>query len=149
MLNDIRHAIRSLRKSPGFTLISVLTLALGIGATATIFALLDAIVLNPLKYPDPDRLAWVESSVPGVGEGVRWGVSRAGYLAFDQDLRTISSIGAYSTGDLALAYGDKAEGVRAASVTHQILPMLGARAALGRLIEEQDTRVGAEPVVVL
>lgn len=149
MLRDCRHAVRSLRRSPGFTALAVITLGLGIGASAAIFTLLDAIVLNPLQYPDSRRLAWVESSVPGTGPDAVWGVSAAGYFEFGDRLTTISSIGAWSSGGLSLARDEGAEGITAASVTASLLPMLGATPQLGRLIDESDTRPGAADVTVL
>jgi putative ABC transport system permease protein len=149
MLSDIRYAARSLRRSPGFTAVAVLTLGLGIGATAAIFTLLDAIVLNPLKYPESDRLAWVESSVPGTGPEAAWGVSTAGYFEFHDRLTTVSSIGGFSTSGMALAYGEGAEGISTVAVTDNLMPMLGARAEAGRLIDDRDTRAGAELVVLL
>jgi putative ABC transport system permease protein len=149
MLSDIRYAIRSLLRTPGFTAVAVLTLGLGIGATAAIFTLLDAIVLNPLRYPDSDQLVSIESSVPGTGPGATWGISTAGYFEFHDRLTTASSIGAFFTSGMALAQEDGAEGISTGAVTASLLPVLGARAEIGRLVDERDTPPGSEPVMML
>lgn len=149
MLNNLRHAFRSLTRHPGFTLLAIGTLALGIGATAAIFTLLNRVVLNPLPYPGADRLAWVESRVPGMGENAVWGVSVAGFFEFEDQLRTIDGIGAYRAGSLAIARDEGARQARSAFVSADILPLLGAEVWLGRLLDERDMKVDGAPVVVL
>jgi putative ABC transport system permease protein len=148
-MNSLRHALRSLARSPGFTALTVGTLGLGIGATAAIFTLLDRVVLNPLPYPAADRLAYVESRVPGMGEGATWGVSVAGFFAFEQQLQTVTSIGAYTPGNLAIARDEGAKQVRSAFVSRQVLPLLGGRPLLGRLIDDNDIKLGSDEIVVL
>jgi predicted permease len=150
MFADFRHAIRSLIRQPGFTAIAVLTLGLGIGATAAIFTLLERVVLNPLPYPESRQLAWVESGVPGMGEGAVWGVSVAGFFEFQQQLKTVSAMGAYTPTSMGVAEeAGAATQARAAFVTADLLPLLGASRSLGRLFDNQDTQTGAEDVVIL
>ena len=79
------RAIRSLARSPGFTLIVIITLALGIGATTSIFAMLDRIVLHALPYADSDRLVWLDSPTPGIKPDSRWGLSAAGFFYFQKN----------------------------------------------------------------
>src|SRR5690625_7417870 len=90
---NLRYAFRSLRRSPGFTGIAVLILALGIGATTAIFAVLDSVALRPLSFPESERLVWIESPVPGVGPDAVFGLSAAGYFHLREGIRTVEETG--------------------------------------------------------
>src|SRR5262245_26310764 len=70
LLHDLRYALRTLARSPGFTAVIVLTLALGIGANIAIFSVVDAVLLKPLPYPDADRLVSLDTKVPGAGKDI-------------------------------------------------------------------------------
>ena len=150
---DARLAARSLARTPSFSVIAVLTLALGVGATTAVFAILDRVVLRPLPYPGAERLVWVEHRAPGYGMEKPWGLSAAGYFYFREHNRSFEDVGAmagaFGTPMVNVAGGGAAERVRAAAVTASLLHVLGARPALGRLILPDDDRPGAAPVVVL
>ena len=152
-MRNIRYAVRRLLRSPGFSLIAITTLGLGVGATAAIFALLDAVVLRPLPYPDADRLVWIDSRIPGFDPDAAWGVSQAGYFHFRNNNRTFDEIGAtagaFGETRFNLASDGGAERVDAAMVTSSVLDVLRARPAVGRLIEADDDAPGATPVAVL
>jgi putative ABC transport system permease protein len=146
---DLRRAARSLRRAPAFTLVAVVTLALGIGATTAIFTLLDAVVLNPLPYPASDRLVWLDHPVSGPGAEGRWGVSQAGYFHFRDNARSLSGLGAFSTDAANLTGEGTAERVPLVNATPGLLGVLGARPAAGRLFTEADGAPDAAPVALL
>ena len=147
---DVRHAARALRRSPVFTLVAAATLAVGIGAAIAVWSVLDAVVLRPLAYPEPDRLVSVlhPATVPGMGES-RWGLSAAGYFHFSDRGRTLADLGAYVTGEATITGDGDAETVRTGRVTHTLLPILGAQPAAGRLLLPDDDVPGAAPVALL
>jgi predicted permease len=153
LLHDLRYAVRSLRRSPGFTVIAVLVLALGIGATTAIFALLDSVALRPLAYPDAERLVWISSPVPGVGPDAVWGLSPAGYFHLRSENRTLDELGVYvgafgATQSTVTGTGEPRR-VDGAVVSAGIFDALRARPALGRLFGPDEDRPGAPSVAVL
>jgi putative ABC transport system permease protein len=148
-MNDFRYAVRQLLKRPGFTAVAVLTLALGMGASAAIYTALERVVLAPLPYPDAERLVRLRSSVPAVSAGTEWDVSEGAWWFFRAEARTLDGIGAYSQGGVTVGGADGPVRVQRASVTASTLAILGARPAVGRLINEDDDAPGAEDVVVL
>src|SRR5690242_3376861 len=147
--HDLRHAIRSLRKSPGFTLVAVITLALGIGATAALFTVLDAVVLRPLPYHDAGRLVKIESSVSGATEPGDWGVSAGGYFYYQKHNHTLAGLGAYAGSSETLTGADGAQRVPSVLITASLTHVLGLHAQLGRLLAADDDRPGAPFVAVL
>jgi putative ABC transport system permease protein len=150
MRRETRQAVRSLLRSPVFAIVAVATLAIGIGATTAVYSILDAVVLRPLPYPEPARLVSVlhPATVPGSGS-TRWGLSSAGYFFFEREARTLDALGVYLSGDVTMSGDGAAEVVRAGYITQNVLALLGARPAAGRLLTPDDDRPGAAPVVVL
>ena len=145
-----RHAVRSLLRTPAFSIIALVTLALGIGATTALYTILEAVVLRPLPYAGAERLVSVRhpAEVPGSGAS-RWGLSEAGYFYFRAQSRTLQELGVYTTGFTSVLGERDAERARSAGVTHTLLTVLGARPEAGRLITAEDDRPGAAPVVML
>src|SRR5919206_5284327 len=94
---EIKHAARSLSRAPTFTVMTVLTLALGIGATTAIFTILDAVVLRPLPYPHGDRLVALSSPVPGIKAAPVWGLARHEMFYFQRESRTLEDLGLYQS----------------------------------------------------
>ncbi len=131
---DVRYAFRSLSRSPGFTVVVIATLALGMGANITMFGLMRAVLWRPLPYPDPNRIVVVQvdaRNVPNTGA--------TGGEVFDlnersQKLQQVSMINAV---DANLEYQGETEDVEAASVSDDFLPLLGARPALGRTLDSR------------
>jgi predicted permease len=128
------QTVRSLGRSPGFTAAVVLSLALGIGATTTVFSFADAILLRPLPYPEPDRLVVLRHEAPGV-EVPRAELSDGTYLHYRANSRAFEEIGTYyeNVVNLSGADGDDPERVPVAMVSSTLFEVLGARPALGRL----------------
>ena len=93
---DLRHAFRTLRRAPVFTAAALLTLALGIGANAAVFSIVNAVLLRPLDYPTPDRLMYVTTRYPLLGEGP-FQLSAPGYLELREVNRSFAAIGAFSS----------------------------------------------------
>ncbi len=143
MLNDLKFALRQLRKSPGFTLTAVLTLALGIGANTAIFSLVDSIMLRPLPFPQQDRLMRIES---GDASAFPKGWIRA--LGEHSDSFTaISGFGADAESNVAAA--DSSDRVFGAEVTANAFDTLGIHPALGSFFTRQEEVSGRDLVAVL
>ncbi len=158
MLTDLRLAIRSLRRTPGFAAATFLCLALGIGANTVAFSILDAIVLRPLPFPDAARLVDLhETSATKLCAGCGVGTSYEGFLDWQRSLRTVDAVGAYLEEPVVLGRSDGgssaarsyAERVRGATVSGATLALVGARPVVGRALVAADDRAGAERVVVL
>lgn len=143
------HAWRSLLHTPLFFVVALLTLAVGIGATSSIYTLLDSIVLRPLSYPEPDRLVQVRHAVPGIQADMRFQSAVAQYYYYAADNRVFASLGAASPGTYALAEGGAAERVDGAAVTASLLDVFGVRTVLGRPLTSADEAAGATDVVLL
>jgi predicted permease len=145
MLNDLKFALRQLRKSPGFTLTAVLTLALGIGANTAIFSLVDSIMLRPLPFPRQDRLTRIEYS-PGVVSVFPKGWIRA--LGEHSDSFTaISGVGADAESNVAGA--DSSDRVFGAEVMANAFDTLGIHPALGNFFTRDEEIAGRDLVVVI
>ncbi|HET7565968.1 MAG TPA: ABC transporter permease, partial [Gemmatimonadaceae bacterium] len=148
-VQEVRRGARSLRRSPGFTFVAIVTLALGIGATTAIFTLLDAVVLEPLPYTDANRLVQLASRVSGATAAGDWGVSPGGYFYYRQHATSLEDIGAYAPNPVTLTGADGTVRVPAVGVTASLVHVLQLRAARGRLLTPADDEPGAPPVVVL
>src|SRR5512142_2752544 len=96
-IQDVRFSLRKLMKSPGFALVSVATVALGIGANTAIFSVLNAVLLRPLPYPHPERLTYITSQFPSMGFDQFW-ISPPEYLEFRDWNRSFESVGAFTSG---------------------------------------------------
>jgi len=146
---DVGIALRGMRRSPGFTAVAVVTLALGIGGTAAIWTLLDRVVLDPLPYPESGRLVRLDNQVPGVGPDEVWALSTAQYVYFTDHASTLDLVGVYrgDGGNVLTASGPRR--VLGVGVTASMMPLLGARASLGRVLLPSDDTPAAPPVAVL
>jgi putative ABC transport system permease protein len=142
---DLLYALRRLWAAPGFTLVAVLTLALGIGANAALFSIVNGVLLRPLPYPDPDRLV----RVVGLYEGKPVVMSPANFLDVRAAAATLEGLAAYDNTAFTLTGGGEPHRVEAAEVTANFFDVLGVRPALGRGFEGGENDPGRAKVVVL
>ena len=147
LVRDLTYALRGLRRSPGFTVLAVLTLALGIGANTAIFSVVHGAVLKPLPYPEPQRLVFVTSQFPRLGFQQFW-ISPPEFLELRDHNRSFTSIGAYSAGAVNLGLDHPIRPV-SAIVTDDLFPTLGVRPIRGRGFTRADTEPGAPDVAVI
>src|SRR5256886_9943676 len=147
-MNDLKFALRQLRKSPGFTLVVVMTLALGIGANAAIFTLVRGVLIKPLVNRDEDRLIYIRQSAPGArSENSTWSMPEIRDLK--AGVKTLSAFGDFSTlAFTVLGLGEPRE-VNGGVVNGSYFEVMGLRPVLGRLIGPEDDGPTAASVVVL
>ena len=146
VLHDVRYAGRLLLRSPGFTIVAALTLALGIGANTAIFSVVHGVLLKPLPYPDPDRLIRVfEEAPPDVPE---FPVSPGNFLDYRAQTRAFEALAAYERNDLQLG-GDRPEQLRGMRVTSGFFRLLGYQPLLGREFTTDDERPDGGAVAIL
>ena len=147
---DVRYALVTLRRAPGFTATALLTLALGIGSTTAVFSIVQGVLLRPLPYANPDRLVRLWEEYPGgvSPAGNRW-LSRSTYAVWREQPRTLEALGGYALYDYAVAFGSESVKMSGARVSPAVFGMLGAAPALGRFFTDQDADEGAQPVAVL
>ncbi|HKF51308.1 MAG TPA: ABC transporter permease [Candidatus Acidoferrales bacterium] len=143
---DVRYALRMLRKSPGFTAVAVLTLALGIGANTAIFSVVDAVLLRPLPYPDSDRLMMAYQAAPQLGQA---GPSYPNFQDWQRVAGSFEELVAFRTSQFALSGTAEATNVIAGAVTSGYFPMFRVKPILGRTFEPGDDVFGTAGVAVL
>jgi len=148
--NDLLYAIRLLSKSPRFTIVVVLTLAIGIASNTIIFSAAHSVFLRPMSYPDASRLVYVSQAYPGYPEGGGQ-FSYPTYRDILQQNNSLDALAAYQvSGPLALTSNDEPVRVAVTYCTPEYFTLLGVRTALGRVFHDGEDRVGsADPVVVL
>src|SRR6476661_6432963 len=146
--HDLLYALRSLLKSPAYAAVTILTLALGIGANTAIFSVVNGAMLKPLPYPHPERLAFISSTFPNLGFDRFW-ISLPEWAEFKQRNRSFQDVGAYREGSVNLGTLDRPRRVNSAIVTPELLNVLGVAPLRGRLFNEADSLVGAEDVGIL
>jgi predicted permease len=145
---DLVYAFRNLRKSPGYAAVTVVTLALGIGANTAIFSVLNGVILRPLAYAQPERLLFITSQFPTLGFDKFW-VSAPEFVEFRERNQSFSEVGAYRSGAVNLGTQDQPRRVNSAIVTSELMPVLGVPALRGRQFVRKDTLPGAPPVAIL
>ena len=147
-MNNLRLALRQLRKSPGFTAVAVLTLALGIGANTAIFSVVNAVLLRPLPYPDPDRIVvfnQTHTKMPNIS------VSFPDYLDYRRDNTVFEHLAAAGQRSYSLSglQGREAEQISGAIVTANFFKVIGLEPQIGRTFNDEEDRVGGPRLVVL
>jgi putative ABC transport system permease protein len=148
LLKDIRFAIRSLLRRPGFSAIAIITLALGIGANSAMFTTVNAVLLRPLAYPESERIVLIEGVNPTmvITEGA---ISVPDLADWQSQTTSFEQIAGFISGGSLLTSGEETERVRGASVTSDFFPLFRTNASLGRTLQPDDMQKGHADVVVL
>ena len=148
LLQDLRYALRMLANQPAFTLIAVLTLALGIGANTAIFSIINSVLLRPLPYPNADRIMVLNESS---GPGQDFSVALPDYFDWKKDNTVFEHLAVThkESRNLSGIPGREAERVSCASVTLNFFKVIGLSPALGRIFSEDEDKVGAPPVAII
>ena len=152
---DLRYTLRSLRKSPGFTTVAVLTLALGIGATTAMFGVVNGVLLKPLPYPQPGRLIAVNYTYAGAGGPFNQPLCPADYLVFREQNATFQDMGIYDTGTTAagdfvnITHSGPPERAQVLLVSDGVLQALGVSPLLGRLFMRTDEQPASSDTAIL
>lgn len=148
MINDIRLACRGLLKTPAFTAIAIVTIALAISANTAVFSLVNALLLRPLPFAQPNRLALISQHFHAQGlENIP--ISAPEFREYEQRVRSFEKIGAFTTGNYNLAGNDVPERVAAALVTNGVFDALGDKPIRGRTFTPEECQVGRDDVVVI
>ena len=149
MLNDLRYALRMLIKSPAFSIIAVITLALGIGANSAIFSVIDAVLLRPLAFPHSEQLAAVWASAPQRPGNEHEVHSYPDYVDLRGQNHTFASMTAYTGAGMIFGEGDDAADVAGVAATADIFDVLKTQPMLGRGFNREEDKPGAARVIVL
>src|SRR5258705_11305505 len=147
LFKDIRYGIRGLLRNPSFTLIAIVTLALGIGANTAIFSLVRGVLLRPLPFSEPERLIGIRESK--VGEGHNNPMAWRSFAEFRDKTQTLESIAAYQNTNPDIEQADGTMRVQGARVSHSYFKVLGVQPLLGRDFTAEDDKVGAPRTAML
>jgi len=143
---DLRYALRQLRKNLGFTAVAALTLALGIGANTAIFSVVNAVLLNPLPFPNASRIVSLFEATPNFPRG---SISYPNFLDWQRDNRTFEAMAAFRWTSGAITGEGEAEQVHARRVSATFFPILGVNPILGRNFTPEEDRRGANPAALI
>src|SRR5580704_55940 len=151
LFSDLQLGLRILRRNPGFTVMAILLLALGIGANTAIFSVVNAVLLRPLPYPDSSRIMQIwhvppAKSFPGMTE---FSVSPANYLDWQNQNHSFEEMAAYGGAAFNIGGSERPEAIQAAAVASGFFSVLRVRPRMGRTFTPEDDRSGAGHVVVL
>jgi predicted permease len=145
-LQDLRFAVRTLRKSPGFTAIAILTLALGIGANTSLFSVVNAVLLNPVPYPHPEQLVMVHESKPNFRTG---SISYPNFRDWQHDNHSFSSMAISRGTSFTLTGLGDAEELRAQFISSDFFSLLSVQPVIGRFFAPGEDEIGAPPIVLV
>ena len=147
-IEQIRLVFRRLGKAPLFTAITLVTLAIGIGANTVIFSVVEGVLLKPLDYPHPEQLVGVWHKAPGIGMQ-KLPSAQYLYFTYREQNRTLDSIGAYNSYSMSVTGDGEPQHVRVFQMTQSVLPMLGVKPALGRLFNSIDDAPNTAETIVI
>ena len=147
LLQDLRYSLRGLRNNPGFTLVAVATLALGIGVNTAIFSVINAVLLRPLPYPEPDRLVRIDHHYPSIN--LHASVSVPGFKKYQAQTQLFEKVAVQTGWDASLTGHGDPQRVVASQVTGDFFSALQVPAVLGRTILSDEAQPGRDKVVVV
>jgi predicted permease len=147
--HDIRQAFRLLRRQPGYAAIAILTMALGIGATTSLFSVAYGVLLKPLPWPTADRLVRLNETRRGAGSRFGAMMTNASYTAWRERPSTIDGLGAWTTAPMTIGGAGEAVRARVGQATASLFPLLGAPPLVGSLFAETDELPGQDAKVLL
>jgi putative ABC transport system permease protein len=145
-LQDLQYALRQLRRSPGFAAAAILTLALGIGASTSIFSVADAVLLRPLPYPNPEQLVRVWEQMPN---GHRPNLAESNFEDFLTQNNTFARLAAYDFGVASVSGGREPARVDVAAISNGFFPTLGVQPLRGRLFATEEERPHGTPAIIV
>ena len=148
LMRDVRHAARRLARTPMFTLATLLTLALGIGANVAIFSIVHTVLLKPLPFREADRLVGLWQTAPGV-DIADLTASIADYITYREESRTLADVAIWNRNAVTITGFGQPERLDTLIATHRLLPLLGVQPLLGRPFAERDDQDGSPEVVML
>src|SRR3712207_4628702 len=143
---DVRYGARAMRANPGFTLVAVVALALGVGANTAIFSVVNAVLLRPLQYPNAERVVAIQELSP---EGRRVQSTPANFLDWREQATVFEHMAAIFTRTSNLAAGEEAERIDLAMTSAAFFEVFGVRPSAGRFFLAEEERAGHAPVVVI
>ena len=146
LLQDMRYGVRMVAKSPGFAAIAILTLALGIGANTALFSVVNAVLLNPLPYHQPDRLVAIYARSKEFSHS---SISYPNFLDWERSQRSFSSLAAFREENYNLTGTGEPERVQAEMVSANFFSVLGVNPIAGRLLRPEEDQAGAQPVALI
>ena len=146
LLRDVRDGFRALRKNPGFTIIAILTLALGIGASTALFSVVNGVLLNPLPYKNPEQLISLYTRTTQFDNG---STSYPNFLDWQKSNHSFVGLSAYRGDDFNLTGSGEAERLHGHMISAEFFPVLGDKPLLGRNFLPEEDVVGGHPVVIL
>lgn len=146
LLQDLKYSLKMLVKSPGFTIVAVLTLALGIGANSAIFSVVNAVLLRPLPYENSERLVWAWGKSPSGDKGA---VSPPDYMDYRQQVQSFEQLAAFLTVTHNLNDLDNPERISGAATSGNFFDTLGVKPIIGRTFAMEEEQAGHDPVAVL
>lgn len=146
---DVRYAVRTLARSPGFTVAALLALALGIGANTAVFSVVNSVLLRPLPYPDPERLVWIQDGLTQSSRSSRWGACVADFLLWQSRSRSFDPLAAWAVNTFNVTGDGEAERVAGFGVTARFFDVLRVRPLHGRTFARDDDQPGRAPVTLI
>jgi putative ABC transport system permease protein len=148
LMRDVRHATRRLVRTPMFTLATLLTLALGIGANVATFSIVNTVLFQPLPFHEADRLVALWQTAPGVDVS-DLNASLADYITYREESRTLADVALWNRSAVTVTGLAQPERLDSLSATHRLLPLLGVQPAIGRPFSERDDQDASPEVVML